>query len=225
VSAAGPRLSDNGELATARAEMVQHQLRERGIRDEKVLAAMEKVPRHRFVDAALRSRAYGDHALPIGAGQTISQPYMVALMTEALGLQGGERVLEIGTGSGYQTAVLAEFTPRLFSVERSPELARAAAAVLRDLGYANVILKTADGTLGWPEHGPYDGILVTAGAPEVPAPLLGQLVEGGRLVVPVGDRELQRLELVTRKGDRVTVRTLVECAFVPLVGAAGWRIR
>lgn len=225
MSSAGPRISDNGELATARAEMVLHQLRERGIRDEDVLAAMEKVPRHRFVDAALRSRAYGDHALPIGAGQTISQPYMVALMTEALGLAGGERVLEIGTGSGYQTAVLAEFTPRLFSVERSPELSRSAAAVLRDLGYSNVILKTADGTLGWPEHGPYDGILVTAGAPEIPAPLLGQLAEGGRLVVPVGDRELQRLELVTRKGERVTVRTLVECAFVPLVGAAGWRVR
>jgi protein-L-isoaspartate(D-aspartate) O-methyltransferase len=225
VSAAGPRTSDNGELASARGEMVLHQLRERGIRDENVLAAMAKVPRHRFVDAALRSRAYGDHALPIGAGQTISQPYMVALMTEALQLKGGERVLEIGTGSGYQTAVLAEFTQRLFSVERSPELARAASAVLRDLGYSNVILKTADGTLGWPEHGPYDAVLVTAGAPEIPAPLLSQLAEGGRLVVPVGDRELQRLELVTRSGRRVTAETLVECAFVPLLGAAGWKVR
>jgi len=224
MSTTGSR-SDNGELASARTEMVEHQLRERGIRDEKVLAAMGKVPRHRFVDAALRSRAYGDHALPIGAGQTISQPYMVALMTEALGLRGGERVLEIGTGSGYQTAVLAEFTPRLFSVERSTELARAAAAVLRDLGYSNVILKTADGTLGWPEHGPYDGILVTAGAPEIPAPLLLQLADGGRLVVPVGDREIQRLELVTKRGRRVTVQTLVECAFVPLLGAAGWKAR
>jgi protein-L-isoaspartate(D-aspartate) O-methyltransferase len=223
VSAARPRAGDNGELGSARSEMVLHQLRERGIRDERVLAAMAKVPRHRFVDAALRSRAYGDHALPIGAGQTISQPYMVALMTEALGLKGGERVLEIGTGSGYQTAVLAEFTPRLFSVERSPDLARAAPAILRELGYSNVILKTADGTLGWPEHGPYDGILVTAGAPEVPAPLLAQLADGGRLVVPVGDRELQRLEVVTRQGNRVTVRTLVECAFVPLLGAAGWK--
>lgn len=223
MNATGRRASDNGELGSAREEMVLHQLRERGIRDENVLAAMANVPRHRFVDAALRSRAYGDHALPIGAGQTISQPYMVALMTEALQLKGGERVLEIGTGSGYQTAVLAEFTQRLFSVERSPELARAAAVVLRELGYSNVILKTADGTLGWPEHGPYDGILVTAGAPEIPAPLLGQLADGGRLVVPVGDREIQRLEVVTKKGERLSVRTLVECAFVPLLGAAGWK--
>ncbi|HMB68829.1 MAG TPA: protein-L-isoaspartate(D-aspartate) O-methyltransferase [bacterium] len=222
---AGRHSNGNGELASARAEMVEHQLRERGIRDENVLAAMGKVPRHRFVDGALRSRAYGDHALPIGAGQTISQPYMVALMTAALELQGGERVLEIGTGSGYQTAVLAEFTPRLFSVERSTELARAASAVLRDLGYSNVILKTADGTLGWPEHGPYDGILVTAGAPEIPEPLLSQLADGGRMVVPVGDREIQRLELVVKRGRRITAETLVECAFVPLLGAAGWKVR
>jgi protein-L-isoaspartate(D-aspartate) O-methyltransferase len=216
-------VNGNGDLAVARAEMVEHQLRERGIHDEKVLEAMAKIPRHRFVDAALRSRAYGDHALPIGAGQTISQPYMVALMTEALALGGGEKVLEIGTGSGYQTAVLAEFTQRLFSIERSPELARTAAATLRDLGYSNVILKTADGTLGWPEHAPFDAVLVTAGAPEIPAPLLGQLTEGGRLVVPVGDREIQRLELVTRRASRVERRILVECAFVPLLGAAGWK--
>jgi protein-L-isoaspartate(D-aspartate) O-methyltransferase len=184
---------------------------------------MTRVPRHRFVDAALRSRAYGDHALPIGVGQTISQPYMVALMTEALALSGGEKVLEIGTGSGYQAAVLAEFTPRLFSIERSPELARAAAVRLADLGYSNVILKTGDGTLGWPEHAPYDGIVVTAGAPEIPTPLLEQLTDGGRLVVPVGDRETQRLELLVRKGGRVLRRTLVDCAFVPLLGAAGWK--
>ncbi|MGQ0720389.1 MAG: protein-L-isoaspartate(D-aspartate) O-methyltransferase [Candidatus Eiseniibacteriota bacterium] len=219
----GSVANGNGDLTVARAEMVEHQLRERGIRSAKVLDAMAKVPRHRFVDAALRSRAYGDHALPIGAGQTISQPYMVALMTEALALEGGERVLEIGTGSGYQTAVLAEFTQRLFSIERSPELARTAAATLRDLGYSNVILKTGDGTLGWPEHSPFDAVLVTAGAPEIPAPLLAQLTDGGRLVVPVGDRDIQRLELVTRRAKRTERRTLVECAFVPLLGAAGWK--
>jgi len=221
----GRNADSNGELARAREEMVAHQLADRGIRDERVLDAMRKVPRHRFVDAALRSRAYGDHALPIGSGQTISQPYMVALMTEALQLRGGEKVLEIGTGSGYQAAILAEFTPRLFTIERSAELARAAAGTLRDLGYSNVILKTGDGTLGWPEHAPFDGIVVTAGAPGMPMPLFDQLAEGGRLVVPVGDRDIQRLELVVKKGGRPRLQTLVDCAFVPLVGAAGWKGR
>jgi protein-L-isoaspartate(D-aspartate) O-methyltransferase len=218
------RFPGNGraERAAARDEMVRQQLEKRGIRDRRVIEAMAKVPRHRFVDAALWSRAYGDHALPIGAGQTISQPFMVALMTEALGLEGGEKILEVGTGSGYQTAVLAEFTPRLFSIERSPELARAAARSLAELGYSNVILKTGDGTLGWREHAPFDRILVTAGAPGVPSSLFEQLAEGGRIVIPVGDREVQRLEVVRKTGGKPKVTALVDCAFVPLLGEEGW---
>ena len=198
------------------------QLEQRGIRDPRVLEAMARVPRHRFVDTALRSRAYDDHALPIGAGQTISQPYMVALMTEALKLAGDEKILEIGTGSGYQTAVLAEFTPRLFSIERNAELARAAAARLTELGYSNVILKTGDGSLGWPEHAPFDRIVVTAGAPDLPPPLFDQLAEGGLLVIPIGDRESQQLEVVTKDRGRALSRRLIECAFVPLLGKEGW---
>jgi len=206
-----------------REEMVRTQLEERGIRDARVLDVMTRVPRHRFVDPALQSRAYGDHALPIGAGQTISQPYMVALMTEALQLSGGEKVLEIGTGSGYQTAVLAEFTQRLFTIERSPELARSAAAKLSELGYGNVILKTGDGTLGWPEHAPYDRIVVTAGAPEIPPTLFAQLAPGGILVIPVGGRDVQTLEVMVKKGDGEALsKRLIECAFVPLLGREGW---
>jgi protein-L-isoaspartate(D-aspartate) O-methyltransferase len=205
--------------------MVRTQLEQRGIRDRDVLDVMARVPRHRFVDAALESRAYGDHALPIGSGQTISQPYMVGLMTQALALNGGEKILEIGTGSGYQTAILAEFTPRLFSIERSPDLARAASATLRGLGYSNVILKQGDGTLGWPEHGPFDRIVVTAGAPDLPPPLFDQLAEGGILVIPVGDRDVQLLEVITKQKGQALSRRLVECAFVPLVGREGWRDR
>ena len=217
-----PKDGASGEFRGTREEMVEHQLRERGIRDEKVLAAMRRVPRHRFVDTALSSRAYGDHALPIGVGQTISQPYMVALMTQSLQLSGGERILEIGTGSGYQAAVLAEFTPRLFSIERHAELARSAAATLKDLGYSNVILKTGDGTLGWPEHAPYDRIVVTAGAPDVPPALFDQLAEGGLLVIPVGDREVQTLEVIVKERGEALSRRVIECAFVPLVGREGW---
>jgi protein-L-isoaspartate(D-aspartate) O-methyltransferase len=215
----------NGKYRAAREEMVRVQLEARGIRDTDVLHAMATVPRHRFVDRALESRAYGDHALPIGSGQTISQPYMVALMTQALELTGGQKILEIGTGSGYQTAILAEFTPRLFSIERSPEIARAAAATLADLGYSNVILKQGDGSLGWPEHAPFDRILVTAGAPDLPPSLFDQLGEGGILVIPVGDRDGQRLEVIRKDKGRALSRRLVECAFVPLVGREGWRER
>ncbi len=213
----------NGELGQAREDMVLRQLEERGISDRRVLEAMARVPRHRFVDTALRSRAYGDHALPIGGGQTISQPYMVALMTQALQLSGGEKVLEIGTGSGYQTAVLAEFTPRVFSIERSPELSRGAAATLRDLGYNNVILKKGDGSLGWADHAPYDRIVVTAGAPDLPVPLFEQLADGGILVIPVGDREIQCLEVIVRDREKAKTRRLIDCAFVPLVGREGWK--
>lgn len=213
------------ELRGVREEMVQKQLEHRGIQDPRVLDAFLRVPRHRFVDEALRSRAYGDHALPIGGRQTISQPYMVALMTQALELIGGEKILEIGTGSGYQAAILAAFTPRLFSIERDPELSRLAASTLRDLGYSNVILKTGDGTLGWPEHAPFDGIIVTAGAPAVPNALLDQLADPGKLVVPVGDREHQTLELVEKKDGKLTKHRLLECTFVPLVGQEGWSHR
>ena len=213
------------ELQTVREEMVTQQLEARGIHNSKVLEAFARVPRHRFVDEALQSRAYGDHALPIGGGQTISQPYMVALMTEALSLSGGEKILEIGTGSGYQTAILAEFTPRLFSIERDPEISRMAAQRLASLGYTNVILKTGDGTLGWPEHAPFDRILVTAGAPGVPASLLEQLGDPGRLVLPVGDRELQTLEVIDKVNGKTARRKLVECAFVPLLGQEGWEDR
>jgi protein-L-isoaspartate(D-aspartate) O-methyltransferase len=213
------------ELQGVREELVAKQLAARGIRNPKVLEAFTRVPRHRFVDEALQSRAYGDHALPIGGGQTISQPYMVALMTEALSLSGGEKILEVGTGSGYQTAILAEFTPRLFSIERDPEISRTAAGRLAGLGYTNVILKTGDGTLGWPEHAPFDRILVTAGAPAVPASLLEQLGDPGRLVLPVGDRDLQTLEVVDKVGGKTTRHQLVECAFVPLLGQEGWEDR
>jgi protein-L-isoaspartate(D-aspartate) O-methyltransferase len=205
-----------------REDMVRAQLEERGIQDTDVLDAMVKVPRHRFVADALRTRAYGDHALPIGAGQTISQPFMVALMTQALQLSGGEKILEIGTGSGYQTAILAEFTPRLFSIERNADLARSAAVRLRELGYSNVILKTGDGSLGWPEHAPFDRILVTAGAPDLPVPLFEQLAEGGLLVIPIGDRECQVLEVVTKDKGKALARRLVDCTFVPLLGKEGW---
>lgn len=210
------------ELRLIREEMVAKHLENRGIDDPLVLEAVRRVPRHRFVDAALRSRAYGDHALPIGGGQTISQPYMVALMTQSLGLRGGEKILEIGTGSGYQTAILAEFTPRLFSIERDPELSRSAASTLRSLGYSNVISKSGDGTLGWPEHAPFDRILVTAGAPAVPHLLLEQLAAGGRLICPIGDRDRQVVELIEDKNGTLQRHQLVECVFVPLVGQDGW---
>lgn len=206
----------------ARRRMVEDQLVARGIRDREVLRAMGRVPRHRFVEEALRARAYGDHPLPIGHGQTISQPYMVALMTEALGLTGDERVLEIGTGSGYQTAVLAEIAERVLSIERVAPLARRARALLEELGYHGVAVRHGDGTLGWPEHAPYDAVIVTAGAPRAPRRLIEQLVEGGRLVVPVGDRSVQRLLRVTRAGEGTLEEDLGGCVFVPLRGSDGW---
>src|SRR5512137_2818392 len=179
------RMSD---FATARRRMVDAQVIARGVRDPEVLRALGRVPRHLFVDEALRGRAYSDSALPIGHDQTISQPLMVATMTQALQLEGGEKVLEIGTGSGYQTAVLAEIAERVFSVERIAPLYRRARALLDRLGYHNVVLRHGDGTLGWREHAPYDAIVVTAGAPHVPRELRDQLRIGGRLVIPVGER-------------------------------------
>lgn len=206
----------------ARLRMVDEQLAARGIKDRRVLSAMGRVPRHRFVEEALQSRAYDDHALPIGEGQTISQPFMVALMTETLGLKGPEKVLEIGTGSGYQTAVLAELAAKVYSIERIVPLAVKAQRLLASLGYRNVNVKVFDGTYGWKEASPFDAILVTAGSPEIPMPLAEQLKEGGRMVIPVGDRTTQVLKKVTKTSAGLEVTALTGCVFVPLIGGHGW---
>jgi protein-L-isoaspartate(D-aspartate) O-methyltransferase len=210
------------DYATARRRMIDTQLLPRGVRDPEVLRALGRVPRHLFVDEALRDRAYGDSALPIGHDQTISQPLMVATMTQALQLQGTEKVLEIGTGSGYQTAVLAEIAERVFSVERLAPLYRRARALLDQLGYHNVVLRHGDGTLGWRDHAPYDAIVVTAGAPHVPRELRDQLAVGGRLVIPVGDRQLQNLLRLTRGQTEDRREMLGGCTFVSLIGSDGW---
>jgi len=202
--------------------MVEEQLVRRGITDARVLDAMRKIPRHVFIEEALRDRAYGDHPLPIGEGQTISQPYMVAAMTQLLELEGTEKVLEIGTGSGYQTAILATLARRVCSVERLPALATRARRVLEELGSTNVIVKTGDGSFGWPDEAPFDRVLVTAGAPQVPAPLFQQLAEGGRLVVPVGEPQGQTLFLVEKVDGRMRTSTDCGCVFVKLVGKYGW---
>jgi protein-L-isoaspartate(D-aspartate) O-methyltransferase len=201
------------------------ELRRQGIRDERVLAAIAKVPRERFVPEASRDQAWANVALPIGAGQTISQPYIVALMTAALELAGQERVLEIGTGSGYQAAILAELAAEVVTVERHPSLAVDAVKLLRELGYERVDVVVGDGTTGWPAHAPYDRIIVTAGAPSVPLPLLAELsTEGGRMVIPVGQADDQVLLVVERRGDRTTEQPLGPVRFVPLIGRAGWDV-
>ena len=212
------------EFAIARERMVADQLLARGITDPRVLTAMGRVPRHRFVEEALAARAYGDYPLPIGEKQTISQPYMVALMTQALELVGGERVLEVGTGSGYQTAILAELATKVYSVERIRSLADRARAILEELGYYNVLIRVGDGTLGWREEAPFDAVLVTAAAPEVPAPLVEQLKAGGRLVIPVGGSTAQVLKCLVKEPDGLVRESeLVGCVFVKLVGEQGWQ--
>jgi protein-L-isoaspartate(D-aspartate) O-methyltransferase len=211
-----------GRAARERERMVEEQLVRRGITDTRVLATLGKVPRHRFVEEALRDRAYGDHPLPIGEGQTISQPYMVAAMTQLLRLGGGEKVLEIGTGSGYQTAVLAELARRVCSIERLPALATRARQILEELGYTNAVVKTADGTYGWSDEAPFDRVLVTAGAPAVPMPLFQQLAEGGRMVVPIGDPQSQTLHVVDKVEGQMRTATDCGCVFVKLVGRYGW---
>jgi protein-L-isoaspartate(D-aspartate) O-methyltransferase len=204
--------------------MVEDQLVGRGIRDPRVLAAMAEVPRHLFVDAAFLRRAYGDHALPTAEGQTISQPWIVARMLELLALAPDHRVLEVGTGSGYQTALLARLAARVFSVERVPSLLRAARARLEGLGSRNVAFRLGDGTLGWQEFAPYARVLVSAAAPRVPEALRAQLDEGGVLVIPVGGPQLQHLEVWHRlPGDRWRHARHGECLFVPLVGRDAWR--
>jgi protein-L-isoaspartate(D-aspartate) O-methyltransferase len=206
----------------ARRRMVEEQLRSRGINDSRVLGAMLKVPRHFFVQKGLEGQAYSDRALPIDEGQTISQPYMVAIMTQCLELRGGEKVLDVGTGSGYQTAILAELAGRVFSVERISKLAVKAKKSLEELGYKNVVFRVGDGTLGWKQFAPFDRIIVSAGSPAIPAPLEEQLADGGILVVPVGDSVSQKLMVVKRVGSQTRVVTSCACTFVPLVGKEGW---
>jgi len=211
------------EFQAARHAMVETQLRRRGIVDKKVLAAMEAVPRHEFVPADFRNRAYEDSPLPIGEGQTISQPYIVASMTAALHLSGSERVLEVGAGCGYQAAVLSLVAKQVYTVECRGALATAAAQRLSRLGYLSVHVHCGDGTLGLPECAPFDAILVAAAAHSVPPPLLAQLGEGGRLIIPIGDTENQELLIIDRSGGAFRTRTLEGCRFVPLVGFHGWK--
>jgi protein-L-isoaspartate(D-aspartate) O-methyltransferase len=206
----------------ARLQMVEEQLISRGIRQPEVLDAMRKVPRHLFVEEALYSQAYSDYPLPIGERQTISQPYMVALMTEAMELTGKERVLEIGTGSGYQSAVLSLLAGRVYTVERISTVAQRARRVLDGLHCSNVILRVGDGTLGWKEEAPFDAIIVTAAAPEIPPAYIKQLDTDGRLVVPVGGETVQELIKITRGAGEITQESLGGCRFVKLVGKYGW---
>ena len=208
--------------AGQRRKMVEEQLVERGIKDLGVLEAMSRVPRHLFAQESLRHRAYGDYPLPIGENQTLSQPYIVAAMTAALSLKGEERVLEIGTGSGYQTAVVAELARQVFTIERLNNLSRKAQEILEGLNYMSIVFKMFDGTYGWPDQAPFDAILVTASAKEIPESLVKQLGEGGRLVAPTGDADEQKLVVLTKNGSRVSRRELGACKFVPLIGKYGW---
>jgi protein-L-isoaspartate(D-aspartate) O-methyltransferase len=203
--------------------MVSSQIEARGIHDKRVLDAMLKVPRHLFVGEALQDQAYGDFPLPIGEGQTISQPYIVAEMTQALELGKDDRVLEIGTGSGYQTAILAELAYRVYTVERVRELFIKARKLLDHLQYYNVVAKCSDGTLGWPDESPFEAIIVTAGAPEVPETLVEQLKPGGRLIIPVGGRLSQTLFKVVKEEDGANKANLGGCRFVRLIGEHGWK--
>jgi protein-L-isoaspartate(D-aspartate) O-methyltransferase len=210
------------DYSDERRRMVENQIRKRGISDARVLAAFERVPRHRFLPDPSDGGAYSDHPLPIGSGQTISQPYMVAAMTASLRVQGGERVLEIGTGSGYQAAILAEIGCRVTSVERIPELAERARAVLGELGYTGIDVVVGDGSRGYPDAAPYDRVIVTAAAPKIAEPWVEQLAEGGRLVVPVGGRWGQDLTIITKQNGEIQKETAGGCVFVPLVGEHGW---
>jgi protein-L-isoaspartate(D-aspartate) O-methyltransferase len=212
------------EYASKRQRMIETQLLPRGIKDPRVIAAMRKVPRHLFLDEALWPEAYEDHPVPIGEKQTISQPFIVAIMTEALKLSTTEKILEIGTGSGYQAAVLAELAEQVYSIERLPSIAKRARRILDELKYANIVITIGDGTLGWKEHSPYDGIIVTAASPYPPKTLLEQLKVGGRLIIPIGDELTQDLTLYIRDSDKdYSKESYGGCRFVKLIGEQGWR--
>jgi protein-L-isoaspartate(D-aspartate) O-methyltransferase len=216
-------INDSRRMVMAREKMVKTQLIPRGIRDPRVLEAMRKVPRHRFIEKTQIEEAYNDYPLPIAHNQTISQPYIVALMTEALELKGSEKTLEIGTGSGYQAAILAELSSKVYTIERIRPLLVKAQRLLTELGYNNILFKAFDGTLGWEEHGPYDAVIVTAGAPQIPQPLIDQLKEGGRLIIPVGNRFSQDLLKITKKNGGYIESNLGGCRFVNLLGIHGWK--
>jgi protein-L-isoaspartate(D-aspartate) O-methyltransferase len=212
----------NHDYRLAREKMMKNQIISRGITDPGVLEAMGKIQRHLFVEEALIGEAYNDHPLPVGYKQTISQPYIVALMTEALEVTGKEKTLEIGTGSGYQTAILAELSKTVYTIERIERLLEKSKMLLESLGYTNIFFKAFDGTLGWDEFAPYDAIIVTAGAPKIPQPLMDQMAEGGKLVIPIGNRYGQDLIKVTRTKNAFKEKNLGGCRFVDLIGAHGW---
>lgn len=214
--------TDIQKFSGQRRKMIEEHLIRRGIKDLAVAEAMSRIPRHLFVQESFQHQAYGDHPLPIGGNQTISQPYVVGLMTEALHLTGKERVLEIGTGSGYQTAVLAELAEQVFTIERIKSIGMAAQKRLTQLGYTNIIYKVFDGTYGWRDQGPYDAILVAASAPDIPAALIEQLKDTGRLVAPIGEKNDQNLVLLSKNGSKTTRKSLGNCTFVPLIGKFGW---
>ncbi|MFW6334748.1 MAG: protein-L-isoaspartate(D-aspartate) O-methyltransferase [Desulfosalsimonas sp.] len=214
---------DSPRYKRLREAMVKNQIMARGVSDPKVLAAMERVPRHLFVNEALRDQAYNDHPLPIGEQQTISQPYIVAMMTEALQADEEDRVLEIGTGSGYQAAVLAEIAYRVYTIERNRTLYERARKIFEQLGYYNIIARYSDGTIGWREEGPFDAVIVTAGAPEIPRPLVDQLAPGGRMVIPVGSSLSQKMVKIVKDERGIQQTELGGCRFVRLVGQYGWK--
>lgn len=216
------RIRKGHDYQILRSKMVKDQIISRGIKDQRVIQAMERVPRHLFVEEALASSSYGDFSLPIGEGQTISKPYTVALMTQALALKHQDRVLEIGTGSGYQTAILAKLCRRVFSLERIKCLAVRARRLLSSLGFYNVAIRICDGSQGWPEELQFDAIIVTAGAPRVPEPVLDQLAEGGKLVIPVGTQESQKLLLLRKENQEIIKTDVTSCEFVKLIGNCGW---
>ncbi len=211
------------DYSKARKKMVESQLITRGISDRRLILAMSKIPRENFIADSLKQRAYDDNPLPIGDGQTISQPYMVALMTELLELKGNEKVLELGTGCGYQTAILAQMASQVFSMERIKNLAWKAEKLLSEIGLQNVLVRVADGTLGWPEQAPYDAIIVTAGSPDIPDALVDQLADKGRMVIPVGDEHTQELYLVRKRFGRTKKKKHGGCRFVKLIGRDGWQ--
>jgi len=216
-------MNKNPDYAPIREKMVAEQIEARGVKDKRVLDAMRKIPRHLFVDTGMLHQAYADNPLPIGHNQTISQPYIVALMTEALKLEEDDKVLEVGTGSGYQAAILAEIAEKVFTVENNSILARRARKLFDELNYHNIVIRIGDGTLGWKEYAPYDKIIVTAAAPELPKPLFEQLKQNGIMVIPEGDRFSQSLKKYKKTDDKFEYENLGLCSFVPLVGREGWK--